>query len=223
MRVSEAIGRRMSVRAFLDSPVPDAALRRLLENAARAPSGGNLQPWRIFVVNGEAMVRFRAIMAQRLAGVPHPDGDAAQYRVYPPDLAEPYRTRRFAVGEQMYALLGVERGDRPGRLAWFANNFRFFGAPAAIFCFVDRAMGPPQWSDLGMFLQSFMLLAQEEGLDTCAQECWSAYPRTVAEFCGAPDELMLFCGVAIGKRDPDHPVNRLRSERAPVAEWATFL
>lgn len=223
MDVSEAIGRRMSVRAFLDEPVSDEVILGLLDKAARAPSGGNLQPWRVFVVNGEAMARFRAIMEERLAGKPHPDGEAAEYRVYPADLKEPYRTSRFAVGEQMYALLGIERADRPARLAWFANNYRFFGAPAAIFVFVDRAMGAPQWSDLGMFLQNFMLLAVEAGLDTCPQECWAAYPRTVADFCNAPEELMLFCGVAIGKRDPAHPVNRLRSEREPLANWTTVI
>lgn len=222
MKVSEAMERRISVRAFLDEPVEDATLMRILGKAARAPSGGNLQPWRVVIVNGEAMTRFKSIMEDRLAGCPHPEGEAAEYRVYPPDLKEPYRTSRFTVGEQMYALLGIERGDRPARLNWFANNFRFFGAPAAIFVFVDRIMGAPQWADLGMFLQGFMLLAQEEGLDTCPQECWAAYPKTVSEFCNAPPELMLFCGVAIGKRDPGHPVNRLRSEREPLENWVSM-
>jgi nitroreductase len=219
MDVSEAVDRRMSVRAFLPDAVDTQAIRDVLVRAARAPSGGNLQPWRIVIVNGEAMTRFRAIMDERMAGKPIEGGEQAEYSVYPSPLQEPYRTRRFAVGEEMYALLGIERENRPGRLQWFANNYRFFGAPAAIFCFVERNMGAPQWSDLGMFLQTAMLLFQERGLDTCAQECWAVWPKTVAQFCGMGPEWMLFCGMAIGRRDPDHPVNALRTTRADPGEW----
>ena len=223
MTVTEALARRKSVRAFLDKQVATETILQLLEKAARAPSGGNLQPWRVAVLNGERMTEFRALMESRLAGEKLPGGESAEYTVYPPKLKEPYRTSRFQVGEAMYALLGISREDRPARLQWFANNYRFFGAPAAIFCFVDRIMGPPQWSDLGMFLQSFMLAATEAGLDTCPQEAWSAYPRTVAEFCGVPPELMLFCGVAIGHGDPDAPVNRLETEREPLSAWVEVV
>ncbi len=223
MNVTEAVAERKSIRAFTLEPVETSLILQLLEKAARAPSGGNLQPWRVAVLNGESMGRFKAVMEERLAGKPRPGGDRPQYAVYPPNLKEPYRSTRFAVGEQMYALLGIEREDRPARLQWFANNFRFFGAPAAIFCFVDRIMGPPQWSDLGMFLQTFMLLAPEAGLGTCAQECWSQWPETVNDFCGMDDELMLFCGVAIGHPDRDAPVNRLHSEREPQERWVKVL
>ncbi len=223
MNVTEAVSGRKSIRAFNREPVETSLILQLLEKSARAPSGGNLQPWRVAVLNGEAMARFKAVMEERLAGKPRPGGDRPQYAVYPANLKEPYRSTRFAVGEQMYALLGIDREDRPARLQWFANNFRFFGAPAAIFCFVDRIMGPPQWSDLGMFLQSFMLLAQEAGLGTCAQECWSQWPETVNDFCGMDGELMLFCGVAIGHPDADAPVNRLRSEREPLERWVKVL
>jgi nitroreductase len=223
MSVSEALERRKSVRAFLPEPVDTATILTLLEKAARAPSGGNLQPWRIAVVNDAAMADFRELMESRLAGEPFLGGEKPEYRVYPPELKEPYRTSRFRVGEQMYALIGISREDRTARLAWFANNYRFFGAPAAIFCFVDRAMGPPQWSDLGMFLQSFMLLATEAGLATCPQEAWSQYPRTVASFCGMEAEMMLFCGVAIGYCDDSAQVNGLVSEREPLSQWVKVL
>ncbi len=223
MDVSQAVENRMSVRAFLDKPVETQTILDLLQAAARAPSGGNVQPWRVAVLNGERMDAFKAIMEDRLAGKAREGGEKPEYAVYPPNLKEPYRTSRFTVGEQMYALLGIEREDRPARLRWFANNFRFFGAPAAIFCFVDRIMGPPQWSDLGMFLQTFMLLAQERGLGTCAQECWSQFPGTVADFCGMEAELMLFCGVAIGHPDPAAPVNRLKSERDALGEWVKVV
>ena len=223
MSVSEAMARRKSVRAFTDEPVPTAAILDLLDKASRAPSGGNVQPWRIVALNGEKMTEFKALMQRRLAGERHPKGDAAQYQVYPPKLKEPYRTARFEVGEDMYALLGIVREDKPARLKWLTNNYRFFGAPAAIFCFMDRVMGAPQWSDCGMFLQSFMLLAAEAGLDTCPQEIWSNYPDTVGEFCGVPDEWMLFCAIAIGHRDDSAPVNRLESRRIPVSDFTTVL
>jgi nitroreductase len=145
------------------------------------------------------------------------------YSIYPAKLTEPYRSSRFLVGEQMYKLLGIPREDKPARFRRLAENYQFFGAPAAIFCFVDRQMGPPQWSDLGMFLQSFMLLAKEAGLDTCAQEAWAARPRTVSEFVKAPEELMLFCGMAIGIADQEAPVNSLTSEREALKDFATFV
>lgn len=123
----------------------------------------------------------------------------------------------------MYQLLGISRDHRPERLKWFSNNYRFFGAPAAIFCFIDRIMGPPQWSDLGMFLQNFMLLAQESGMATCPQECWAAYPDTVSDYCEMAPELMLFCGIAIGYADPTAAVNRLATTREPVASWTKIV
>lgn len=206
----------MSVRAFTDTPVDDELIRDLLAVAARAPSGGNLQPWRIYVVNGDARDR----LVENVHGQPP---EESEYPIYPDKLWEPYRTNRFRVGEMMYETMGVGREDKAARWAWFANNQRFFGAPAGLFCFVDRGLNHPQWSDLGMFLQTFMLLAVEAGLDTCPQESWSVYPRSVAEFCGAPEELMLFCGMAIGYREDAHPVNTLRSERQPVDEFVTFV
>lgn len=216
MSVSDAVRARKSVRAFLPDPVDNQQLAELLELAARAPSGGNVQPWRIYVVNGAAMERFRAFIAERPPEEP-------EYHIYPPGLWEPYRTNRFALGEAMYATIGIAREDKAGRLAQFAKNRDFFGAPAAIFCFIDRRMGPPQWSDLGMFLQTFMLLAREAGLDTCPQEFWAAYPKSVHEFVGAPEEEMLFCAVAVGHADWSHPINTLQSERMPLDQWCRFL
>jgi nitroreductase len=216
MQVSDAVTRRRSIRQFLPEAVDDDAIRDLLELAARAPSGGNLQPWRIYIVNGESMIRFRSFITDRPL-------DAGEYDIYPPSLWEPYRTNRFRVGEQMYATIGIERDDKAGRIAQFARNGDFFGAPCGLFCFIDRNLGPPQWSDLGMFLQTFMLLAQEAGIDTCPQEYWSVRHRSVREFVDAPDDELLFCGMAIGHADPDAPINTLVSERMPIDEWARFV
>lgn len=216
MDVTEAVATRRSIRAFLPDPVDDATIARLLEGASRAPSGGNVQPWRVYVLNGEVMGRFLAFLEERPM-------EAPAYEVYPPQLWEPYRTNRFALGEAMYAELGLAREDKAGRLGHLARNFRFFDAPAAIFCFIDRGMGPPQWADLGMFLQTFMLLATEAGLDTCPQEAWAVWSQAVANFVGAPEEEMLFCGVAIGHADPEAPVNSLVSERMPLEDWAVFV
>ncbi len=221
MNVSEAVRSRHSTRAFLDKPVPGALLHEVLELAARAPSGGNVQPWRIYAVMGAPLAAFKAKMAARIAADPSPD--PLEYHIYPEHLWEPHRTYRFRVGEQMYALLGIPREDKAGRLTWFNNNYRFFGAPAALFAFLDKRMGPPQWSDMGMYLQTVMLLLRERGLDSCPQECWSTYSAMVREFVGAPQELMLFCGMAIGYRDPEASVNALVTERAPFADFASFL
>jgi len=216
MDVTEAVRRRKSIRAFLDTPVEREVVAELLELAARAPSGGNVQPWRIYVITAETMPDFLAFLEDRPM-------EAPGYDIYPAGLWEPYRTNRYQLGESMYEALGIGRDDKAGRFAHLARNYRFFDAPVGVFCFIDRRMGPPQWADLGMFLQSFMLLCTERGLDTCPQEAWAMWSQAVAEFVGAPDEEMLFCGIAVGHADPDAPVNQLESERMPLQEWATFL
>ena len=217
MNVIDAVNTRMSVRQFTSEPVADDLLRGLVEDAARAPSGGNVQPWRIYAVNGSSMTALRAHLAEQ------PPIDEPEYEIYPKGLTEPYRTNRFVCGEMMYATLGIERDDKDGRRRQFAHNNDFFGAPAAIFCYVDRQMGPPQWSDLGMYLQTFMLLAVERGLGTCAQEYWSVRHKAVTSFVGAPENEMMFCGMAVGHPDPDAPINTLTTERMPLDQFARFL
>jgi nitroreductase len=216
MDVTDAVRRRKSIRAFLDTPVDDETIAELLELAARAPSGGNVQPWRIYVIGAETMPRFLEFLASR-------EMESPGYEIYPPGLWEPYRTNRFQLGEAMYEKLGIAREDKAGRFGHLARNYRFFDAPVGVFCFIDRRMGPPQWSDLGMFLQTFMLLCTERGIDTCPQEAWTVWTQAVTEFVGAPDEELLFCGIAVGHADPDAPVNQLESERMPLDEWATFV
>ena len=217
MNVLEAVNSRRSIRAFTKKSIDNNIISKLLEQSARAANGGNLQPWKVFVLNPESMANFLNFQAS------WDKPEVPGYDIYPPNLKEPYRTSRYQLGEQMYSLLGIERDDKDARIAQVMKNFEFFGAPAAIFCFVDRQMGPPQWSDLGMFLQTFMLLAQAQGIDTCAQEAWAMKNDSVSEFVGSHEDEMLFCGVAIGYRDKNALINKLQSERRPINEWAEFL
>ncbi len=217
MNVSEAVDKRMSVRKFRPDPVSDETLRSLLADASRAPSGGNLQPWRVYVVNGDSMTRLREFLPTQ------PPMDAPEYDMYPKGMTEPYKSNVFRIGEMMYATIGVAREDKEARRAQFGQNNDFFGAPASIFMFLDRQMNQPQWSDAGMFLQTFMLLAVERGLGTCAQEYWSIRHKAISTFVGAPENEMLFCGVAIGHVDETAPINTLRSERMPLEQWTTFV
>jgi len=217
MNVSDAVLNRSSIRAFIDKPVNNELLEKLLNQSARSPSGGNLQPWKIFVLNGNAMKKFLTFQQN------WSEPETPNYDIYPSKLKEPYRTSRFELGEQMYELLGIGRDDKDARISQVMENFRFFGAPCAFFCFVDQQMGSPQWSDLGMFLQTFMLLAKEAGLDTCAQEAWSIKHNSVSSFVKADDSDVLFCGMAIGYRDDTAVINSLESKRRPLDEWAKFL
>ena len=179
MKVSQAVASRKSVRGFLPRAVAPDTIRRVLDAAARAPSGGNLQPWHIHVIGGEALEGLRAIMRERIAQAPA--GEEREYDIYPRELVSPYRDRRFQVGEALYHYLGIPREDKARRLAQFANNFTFFGAPLALFCTVDRRMGPPQWSDLGMYLQTLMLLLKSEGFRTTSVDSPAAVVYAVEQ------------------------------------------
>jgi nitroreductase len=213
MNVSEAIARRVTTRAFKTDPVPKETVLDILERAARAPSGGNLQPWRVYGLTGEPLVEFKALVAA------NPMGETPEYTVYPPNLWEPFRTRRYQNGEELYACIGIPREDRAARLRQLAKNGEFFGAPVGLFFCLDRKLGPPQWADLGMYMQNVMLLAVERGLDTCPQEYWARFPKTVARFVGLPDDHMLFSGMAMGFRDDEHPINTMRATRDPIEQW----
>ena len=217
MDVSEAVDSRKSIRAFLDKAVDDSLIKELLEKTSRSASGGNLQPWQIYVINGDTMNSFHKFQSEWT------EPETPAYAIYPENLKEPYKTSRYEVADDMYSLLGIAREDKEERFKQVLKNYEFFCAPAAFFCFVDRQMGRPQWSDLGMFLQTFMLLAREAGLDTCPQEAWAMKQESVTAFVEAPDELMLFCGMAIGYQDESEKVNELKTSRRPVEDWAVFL
>jgi nitroreductase len=209
----------MSCRAYLDTPVPGHVVSEILDTARRTPSGGNLQPWLVYALAGEPLSELKATVRAQVMADPRGDG-SHEYDIYPPGLGEPYRTRRFKAGEDLYATLGIPRDDKPARLRQLARNYDFFGAPVGLFYFLDRSLGPPQWSDVGMYMQTVMLLAREHGLHTCAQEIWSLVPGTVSKFLSAPPQQLLFSGMALGYADTAHPVNTLRTERAPLPEFS---
>jgi nitroreductase len=216
MDVSQAVARRISVRAFKPDPVDAAVVRALLDAARQAPSGGNLQPWRVSALAGAPLAALKAKAAEVMAK----GGETPEYDVYPPKLWEPFRTRRYVCGEDLYGVIGIGREDRDARLAQVARNYDFFGAPVGLFFSLDRRLGPPQWSDMGMFIQTLMLLAVERGLDTCPQEFWANLPRTVGEAIDLPEDHMLFCGMALGYRDETAPINGLRTRREAVDDFA---
>lgn len=220
MKVSEALKSRITCRVFLNKPVKETDVREVLEAAQWAPSGGNLQPWHVYVLAGERRDAFLDLIAERQKTTPFGEGN--EYPIYPEGLKEPYRSRRFKCGEDMYATIGVPREDKAKRRAQFARNFRAFDAPVLLFFAIDRQMGMDQWGDLGMFEQSVMLMAREKGLHTAAQEAWAIWHKTIAEFVNMPQELMLHCGMGMGYMDEAAPINKLRTSRAPLEEWASF-
>jgi nitroreductase len=220
MNVLDAVASRFSCRAFLPTPIPEATVRDILERAARAPSGGNVQPWRVHALAGHRLEALRAIVRARLDELPRFEG--AEYDIYPRDLKQPYESRRQRSGVMLYQSIGVTRDDRAGRYRQYARNFLFYDAPVGLFFAIDRSMGPPQWSDLGGYIQTVMLLARDYGLHACAQEAWTHLHKTLPSFLKLPPEYIIFCGMALGHADPDAPINKWRSPREPLDAFASF-
>jgi len=217
--VDAAITSRRSLRAFLPTPVPRATVEHLLDVAARAPSGTNMQPWRGHAMAGERLRRFcDTVEAAFLAGVP----DERDYRYYPETFFEPYLSRRREVGWGLYSLLGIGRGETDKMRAQHARNFRFFGAPVGVIFTIDRRLEIGSWLDYGMFLQNVMVAARGIGLDTCPQAAFASLSNTVRAALGLPFQDAVVCGMAIGHADPDAVENTLRTTRVPAREFMRF-
>ncbi len=217
---SDLIKSRISTRAFLGTPVPQEEICKILEIAKHAPSGGNLQPWKVHVVSGAARQRVIDAVKQSLSG--NPFAVESELKIYPDNLWEPYRTRRYVLGEAMYEQLGIPREDKAGRFAHLARNFEFFGAPVGLFFTLDRRFDKGQWAHLGMLMLAISLVAEERGFATCMQEAWTTRAKTVCDELGIPDSEQFYCGMAMGFPDATAPVNKLRSDRAPLADFVTF-
>lgn len=218
MDVTEAVLTRRSIRAFTPEPVSLQTLRRVLDKARMTPSGCNFQPWRATVLTGEPL---KALQEKMLASKPQ---DPIEYSYSDPEVSPRHLARLREVGACMYGAMGIERGDKTARGNFSRSNILSFGAPVLLVCYFERFMGPPQWSDVGMWLQTIMLLLREEGLDSCPQEWMSLYARLIKEHIGVSDEEhILFCGLSIGHRVPDAPVNMFERPRVPLDEQVRFV
>jgi nitroreductase len=220
MNVEAAVRQRKSVRAFTDQQITQDEIRAILDIARHSPSGGNLQPWKMIVLTGDAL-QVVSELGQRTVGA-NPRGEAGSHPIYPEKVEEPHRSRRYKVGEDMYAILGIARDDKFGRLAQMAGNFKFFGAPCAIFFVIDKSMGHGQWAHMGMLMQTICLVAEERGVATCMQEAWGMARETLAKHFELPDTEMIYCGMALGYEDKSAPINTLRTDRALLDEIAVF-
>lgn len=221
--VTEAVRQRISTRAFLPDPISRSDLADLLETAQRAPSGGNLQPWRTIAVTGEAKDAIIQIAAKTLSKDPLAPIELER-PVYPDfnEIDPVYNVRRKRVGEMMYDKIGIPKEDRAGRIQWFARNYQFFGAPVGLFFVIDKRMGHGQWAHMGMYMQTIALLAEERGWGTCMQECWARLRTELHEHFNLGEHDMLYSGMSLGKPDKSEPVNDLYAERAPQEEVVEF-
>lgn len=214
----EAIASRRAIRAFLPDPVAEETVREILDLAARAPSGTNIQPWRVYVVAGEARERLStAVLAAR-----DRDEADAEFEYYPKKWREPYLSRRRKVGYDLYGLLGIEKGDKERMHVQFGRNFTFFGAPVGLFFTLDRDLEIGSWMDMGMFLQNVMLAIRARGLDSCPQAAWVHYHKVIRRELGFGEDEVLVCGMALGHVDETAPENALVTEREPATSFARF-
>jgi nitroreductase len=218
--VSEALKGRASIRHFLPTPVGEDVVRQILDVARWAPSGSNIQPWKLVAVAGkDRQAVIDATNPDERITMPNEEG---AFPVFPNPLPEPYQQRRFDLGEQIYALLDIPREDVTGRMAAIAWNFRFFGAPVALFFIIDRRLMHGQWAHMGIFMQSVALASYERGISTCMQEIWGAVRETLHRHFALGEHEIVTCGMALGYADLEAPVNKLRTSRLSVDEFTTF-
>jgi nitroreductase len=218
--VEKAIASRRAVRAFLPDPVDPALVRRLLELAAQAPSGTNMQPWRLRVLGPRTRAKLETALVDALHD---PSPREEEYRYYPVTFREPYLSRRRKVGWDLYGLLGVAKGDHAGMRRQTEANLRFFGAPVALMLTVDRDLEIGSWLDLGAFVQTLLIAAQGHGLDSCPQAIFARFHQVARRELAIPESEIVVCGIALGKADPHAPANRLVPEREPVEGFTSWL
>ena len=220
MNVSEALIIRKSTRAFLPKQVDKAIIDRILSAARHAPSGTNTQPWQVAVVTGDTKQQ----LCQELETAFHNQVDRKMdYHYYPEEWVDPYKSRRKACGLQMYSTLKITREDKQRQLDQWAANYRAFDAPVMLLFFMDGIMQTGSFLDYGLFLQSVMLMAVEEGLATCPQAALGEYPAIVKAKLGYPDDSILMCGMALGYEDKEALVNSYRTPREEVETFTRYF
>ena len=218
-----AITSRRSIRAFLQAPVAREDIEKILDVASRAPSGSNTQPWKVYVLTGQAKERLSDAITAAYADPAQAREHTEEYAYYPREWVSPYVDRRRKVGWDLYALLGLTRDNKAGMAAQHARNYRFFDAPVGLIFTIDRVMDQGSWLDYGMFLQSIMVAARGRGLDTCPQAAFTQFHRIIEQHVGMPANEMLVCGMALGYADHSKIENSLITERDPVAGFTRFL
>lgn len=219
--VDEALMSRRSVRAFLPDPVSREVLEEILSVASRAPSGTNIQPWRVRVLTGAAKQRLSDAIVQQYdaaAGT-----DRAEYDYYPRQWFSPYVDRRRKLGFELYRLLGIAKDNKAAMHAQMGRNFRFFDAPVGLIFSIDRRLGQGSWLDYGFFLQSIATAARARGLHTCPQAAFADFPQTIARVLAFEEHEQLVCGMSLGYENAQAVENSLRSEREPVQAFTAFL
>jgi nitroreductase len=220
--VDEAITTRQSVRAFLPTPVDRATVEQLLAVASRSPSGSNIQPWKVRAIAGDVKESLSRALLDAIAR----DGFEKyrrEWNYYPVQWREPFLGRRRKIGWDMYGLLGVGKGDHEGTHQARLRNYEFFGAPVGIICTLDEDLEIGSWLDLGIFIGAIMIAARGHGLHTCPQAAFADFHSIIRPMLDIPSHEIVICGMALGHIDPDAPVNALKTERAAVAEFTTFL
>ena len=221
--VEEAISSRRSIRAFLPTPVPQQTIENILDTAARAPSGTNIQPWKTYVLTGDSLAGLsRAILKV------HNDPESAkdhteEYAYYPREWVSPYIERRRKIGWDLYGLLGITRDDKQKMHQQHGRNYCFFDAPVGLMFTIDRVLEQGSWLDYGMFLQNIMIAARGIGLDTCPQAAFTPFHRVISEYLNIPETQSVVCGMSLGYADPNAVENSLTTEREPLDHWVTFL
>jgi nitroreductase len=218
--VLDAVASRRSVRAFLPTPVPRATIERILTAAARAPSGTNMQPWRVRVLTGAAKKRLSEAVYE--AALTEPDKHEAEHAYYPARFPEPYLSRRRKVGWDLYGLLGIKRGEVAQMQTQHARNYLFFDAPVGMIFTIDRVLERGSWLDHGMFLENIMIAARGFGLHTCPQAAFAPFHTVIRRALGIPESEVVVCGMSLGYEDTRAPENALRTEREPLSGFVEF-
>ncbi len=215
-----SIAARRAVRAFTDRKVTRDQIEHLLSVACRAPSGVNMQPWKVFPVAGNVREALcRDIHAAHMA---RDEGHIPEYRYYPPEFFEPYKARRRKNGLDLYAALDIRKGETDKMLAQHGRNFLFFDAPVGLICTIDRRLSTGSWIDFGLFLQSLLVAAQSHGIDTCPQGAFANFHTIIRRHLPLAEEDLVVCGVALGYADRTAPENGLVTERAPLSDFVDF-
>jgi len=220
MDVKDAINKRRSVRAFLDKEVDIEIVKKILETSKRAPSGVNSQPWKVYVLMGEAK---NNLVKEACEKFDKGEMEKELYQVYPEERPDWYKARQRSTGFALYGALGIGKDDMDKRIAQAKKNYEFFGAPVGLFITVNKTVGPNGWGHVGHFIQNICLSAVGEGLGTCLQEAWAGLPTLIKEHVGYGDDEILWCGIALGYEDEEHPANNFITEREELENYAKIL